>query len=432
MDIHVGLDDADSPHGGCTTYLGYLLASYLRRKNALFLDLPYLVRLNPNVPVKTRGNGAVSLHLRLDGGDLCDVAWELASVIEHEVETHGKTSPGLVVASGRAVGMLSRVYERALSEYVPLAYVRELLEELARRGEVCLTSLRGRGLTGSAAAIGAFKLREFTYEVLVYGPRELGARLVSSDEVFKEVDRRYRPYIFATYDYVEKRTLATPRSGAPVVLGLRGLSPRLLVETLSIIPGASRWILYKTNQATFAHLRTKKNISSLKPYDSALVEGRVKGSPRILKGGHIKVTLCDHTGCIDVMFYRETGYLRHVARLLRSGDLVEVGGGVVPRFGFTLNAESLRVISTSPEALELNPLCPVCGRRMKSAGRGKGFKCLGCGFKSLDLEKVRVEHARHLEPGLYLPSPRAYRHLTKPREVLGLSSEEEIPEEWIR
>jgi len=130
MDIHIGLDDADSPYGGCTTHLGYLLASYLRRRNAVFLDLPYLIRLNPNVPVKTRGNGAISLHVRLNAGNLCDVARELASVIEHEVETHGKTSPGLVVASSKAAGVLSKVYERALSEYVPLSYVRELLEEL--------------------------------------------------------------------------------------------------------------------------------------------------------------------------------------------------------------------------------------------------------------------------------------------------------------
>jgi len=408
------------------------LASHLRHKNAEFLDLPYLVRLNPNVPFKTRGNGAVSLHVRLDARDLCDVAWELVSVIEHEVETHGKTSPGLIVASSEAVGALSKVYERALSEYVPLSYVRELLEELARRGEVCVPSLRGRGLTGSAAAIGAFKLREFTYEVLVYSPGGLRAKLVISDEVFKEVDRKYRPYIFATYDYAEKRALATPRSITPVVFGLRGLNPRLLVDALSMFPGVNHWILYKTNQATFAHLRVRKNVSSLRPYDSAVVEGRVNGSPQVLKGGHIKVTLCDHTGCIDAMFYRETGYLRHVARLLRSGDLVEVGGGVVPRFGLTLNAESLRVISASPEILELNPLCPVCGKRMKSAGRGKGFKCPRCGLRSRDPAKVRVQHARHLEPGLYLPSARAYRHLTRPKEALGLSPEEKLPDTWVR
>jgi len=431
MSIHIGLDDADSPHGGCTTYLGYILSSYLRRRNAEFLDLPYLVRLNPNIPVKTRGNGAVSLHVRLDTSDLCDVAWELASVVEHEIETHGKTSPGLVVASSRAQSMLSKVYERAVKEFVPLSYVRELLEELEKKGEACIPGLRGRGLTGSAAAIGAFRLREFTYEVLVYGSRELGERLAESDEVFIAIDRMYRPLIFATYDYVEKRPLATPRSTTPVVLGLRGLDPSLLVTALRMIPGVDHWVLYKTNQATDAHLRTKKSISLLRPYDSVVVEGEVKGSPRVLKGGHVKVTLCDRTGCIDAMFYRETGYLRHVARLLRSGDLVEVGGGVVPRFGLTLNAESLRVISASSGILELNPTCPVCGKRMKSAGRGKGFKCSGCGFKAKDALKTRVEYGRHLEPGLYLPSTRAYRHLTKPKEILGLSPEDRLPEVWI-
>ena len=61
--LHVGFDDTDSPKGMCTTFLAYKIVSSLYR-TAEFLDFPRLIRFNPNIPWKTRGNGAVSLHMR--------------------------------------------------------------------------------------------------------------------------------------------------------------------------------------------------------------------------------------------------------------------------------------------------------------------------------------------------------------------------------
>ena len=57
--LYIGLDDTDSVRGGCTTWLATEIIIELSE-----FDLvchPRLVRLNPNVPWKTRGNGAVSL-----------------------------------------------------------------------------------------------------------------------------------------------------------------------------------------------------------------------------------------------------------------------------------------------------------------------------------------------------------------------------------
>ena len=57
--LHIGIDDTDSLDGGCTTWLITEIISELSD-----LDLiapPRLVRLNPNVPWKTRGNGALAL-----------------------------------------------------------------------------------------------------------------------------------------------------------------------------------------------------------------------------------------------------------------------------------------------------------------------------------------------------------------------------------
>ncbi len=60
--MHIGLDDTDSTKGGCTTYLAALLVEELGKFHVEFTDYPGLIRLNPNVPWKTRGNGALCLR----------------------------------------------------------------------------------------------------------------------------------------------------------------------------------------------------------------------------------------------------------------------------------------------------------------------------------------------------------------------------------
>ena len=60
--MHIGLDDTDSTKGGCTTYLAALLIEALEKFHVEFTDYPSLIRLNPNVPWKTRGNGALCLR----------------------------------------------------------------------------------------------------------------------------------------------------------------------------------------------------------------------------------------------------------------------------------------------------------------------------------------------------------------------------------
>ena len=62
--LHIGFDDTDSPSGMCTTFLAYKIVDFLKRQNVKFLDFPKLVRFNPNIPWKTRGNGAVSINIK--------------------------------------------------------------------------------------------------------------------------------------------------------------------------------------------------------------------------------------------------------------------------------------------------------------------------------------------------------------------------------
>src|SRR2546422_7360429 len=61
MPLYLGVDDTDSLRGMCTTFLATELVRALPGLD--LIGFPRLVRLNPNIPWKTRGNGAVCLRL---------------------------------------------------------------------------------------------------------------------------------------------------------------------------------------------------------------------------------------------------------------------------------------------------------------------------------------------------------------------------------
>src|SRR6185295_4144709 len=71
--LHVAFDDTDSRAGRCTTHLAFKVTEHLKRAGEKLVDYPLLIRLNPNIPWKTRGNGAVCLRLQVqDAGRVVD------------------------------------------------------------------------------------------------------------------------------------------------------------------------------------------------------------------------------------------------------------------------------------------------------------------------------------------------------------------------
>ncbi|MFN3621698.1 MAG: DNA-binding protein, partial [Nitrososphaerales archaeon] len=67
MLVHIGIDDTDSKIGGCTTYTATEAVKHiLINKVAIFKDYPKIIRLNPNIPWKTRGNAAIALTLETE------------------------------------------------------------------------------------------------------------------------------------------------------------------------------------------------------------------------------------------------------------------------------------------------------------------------------------------------------------------------------
>ena len=61
-----------------------------------------MIRLNPNVPLKTRGNGAVCLRIR--GRNYEKIKEEITYTIENYSELENGANPGLVFYEGNGIG----------------------------------------------------------------------------------------------------------------------------------------------------------------------------------------------------------------------------------------------------------------------------------------------------------------------------------------
>jgi len=78
----------------------------------------------------------------------------------------------------------------------------------------------------------------------------------------------------------------------------------------------------------------------------------------------------------------------------------------------SINLEKIQVL-TAPETLTSKPpVCERCGKRMTSAGTGKGFKCRKCGGRAKNPE--HVQNPRNIHPGWFEVPPSARRHLARP------------------
>ena len=365
----VGIDDTDSSRGYCTTYLGYRIACDLR-PDVVVLPYPRLVRLNPNIPFKTRGNAAVCLDVETSDPDsafdaVCAKVRELSDVV-------GGANSGVVFLDepSRAKG-LGVLYTDALSGLVSPHRVRRLIGQIGAR---TMELGNGMGLVGAASSLGFGEGLDHTYELIAYRKREFWgtSRIIDAASV-KEMDAKTFPRTFNNYDYQKRKVLIAPHGPDPVFAGVRGDSPLTALSAFGMLrydEPLSGHMVYVTNQHTDAHLQKKLR---WKVYSSGWIEGTVEGVSTGA-GGHVYVALkADGTSRIAAA-YEPTGDLRRVAKLLRPGDRIRAYGGV--RRGTSLHPSVLNM-----EKFELRSL----GTRRSSVRRGT-----------------------------YIASPRANRHLTKP------------------
>ncbi|MFX1483299.1 MAG: DUF1743 domain-containing protein [Promethearchaeota archaeon] len=423
--VQIGFDDIDSPFGGCTTHFASIIVEKLSQKwNVVWVDYPNLIRLNPGIPYRTRGNGAVALRFSIDT-DKVKLIIPLIERAIHEYieEDYPNTNPGVVLFDSQVPKDILDLSRLALWRVVPIQLARRVIE---KNKIAHYSSGNGRGLVGALSAVANTLSRDHTYEYIAYRKLEQSGneRGVDVGSVFA-MDRSMRDRVFSNIDQSTKRIMIEPHGPDPVLYGVRGETAEDVIEASTQIKSeqsVDRWTVFRTNQGTGEHLTHRVVVRNVRPYMAAVVQGKVDSRPRMIEGGHCIFSISDDTGKIDCAAYEPSGEFRDIVMKLIIGDQIKIHASVRPaakKHGLTLNIEGLEVVALTKATLVSNPVCPQCGKRMKSAGHGKGYKCGNCGYRNSVVEKTVSTIERNLRRGLYLPPIRAQRHLTKPAARLG-------------
>jgi tRNA(Ile2)-agmatinylcytidine synthase len=424
----LAFDDTDSPEGMCTTYLAALMVEELDDLD--LIGLPRLVRLDPNVPWKTRGNAAICLQFGKGSGRsrLC------GSIQGREVRCYGngrsvdpeellgrasrvlervaqfdcdKTNPGIIASKRRPAQGL---YWGAVREVVQLRHVENLLGDCGAEWKKYKS---GRGVIGAAAAM-SWRPRDRTWEIIAYrNPRRFGKPRQIDAKSVVVMDKATR-FTFNNYDYESGHIAITPGSPCPILFGIRGDSSAELLRAKDMIKGEKphRWLLFMTNQGTDDHI-SRRRIRSLRPMDSALIEAKVVSPPVTIPGKHVILRVTDGDE-IDAAFYEPSHRFRDVGRALLPGDAVTLYGSVRDD-RMTLNVEKIRVKKLVRDVRKVhNPVCKRCDKSMGSMGAGQGYRCKRCGAKAAESAAMSRTYPRSIKSGWFEPPVASRRHLHKP------------------
>jgi tRNA(Ile2)-agmatinylcytidine synthase len=397
----IGIDDTDSPQGMCTTYLGAVLARRLIREHMRVREAR-LVRLNPNVTWKTRGNAAVSLLV--DGNS--DQAFDIACATVEELADFSceNTNPGVVVADCQPDPAF---YTKAVTDFCQIDEAIELLEAAGAQYHGYKNK---RGLIGATAAVASV-LADSTSEILVYRqPEQWGTpREVDHQSLF-DAEKATFPHTWDTVDTANDVVVCVPHTPDPVLFGIRGESPSWVMIARQMIQSENPGIeqIWVTNQGTDAHILDGR-IGEILEGLSYRVQGVVADAPLTTTGGHVSFTIIggDHT--VRCMAYEPTKNFRQIVRQLVPGDDITAFGSFKKG---SINLEKIRIMKLATPIASRPPICTTCNKRMTSDGSGKGYKCKKCGARAKDSELQKI--SRTLKTGWYEVPPTARRHLAKP------------------
>jgi len=401
------------------------------------------VRLNPNIPWKTRGNGAISINIGKGDGEKIKIGeidnkeifsffkeksqdynnsdikkvenhiiFDIKKLIEQTIDEYAKledenTNSGFVLIDKQPS---FETYEKAVKEIVSLKETEKILD-------LSKADYKGyknkRGLIGATASVAWSPKDNRTYELIVYRDKEKWGttRAVNNDSTMKMDEICIST--FDNYDYKNNHNRLVPSSPCPVLYGIRGNDENELIHAKSLIESekVDSWLIFETNQGTDDHLQ-KKSTDEIQPYQSVITKGAVCKTPYTIEGGHVIFKIKDKKGEIDCAAYEPTKEFRRIIRQLIEGDVVEVYGGIREK-PLTINIEKIKISFLEKQNVKVeNPVCPECGKHMKSKGKDQGFKCKNCGIKS-DKPKIKEKH-REIKLGLYEVPVCARRHLSKP------------------
>jgi tRNA(Ile2)-agmatinylcytidine synthase len=393
--------------------------------------------LNPNIPWKTRGNGAVSFKIGIGGFGCKSKIGQIENkkiicfsksnnlknfnnhldrvrnIISDVFNDYARiedinTNPGFVILKKKPS---FDVYKKGVRDILTVNEIKNILSSFDGFYKGYKNS---RGLIGAVASTSWKPKNDKTFELISYRLEEKwGTKRFVDEESVKKIDRLY-PSTFDNYDYENKHNRIVPNSPCPILYGVRGDDSNDLIKSKSLIKSekVDSWIIFQTNQGTDDHLQNKK-INKIKPFESVKVTGSVIVKPFTIKGGHVIFTISNNDNeQIDCAAYEPTKKFRKMIRELLIGDLVEVCGGVRKK-PLTINIEKINIKKLIEDYIKLeNPICPKCKKHMKSKGKNEGYKCLKC--KTQNSQAVNKKRNRKIHLGFYEVPVCARRHLSKP------------------
>lgn len=416
--LHIGFDDTDSRKGMCTTFLAYKIVEYLKKEKVKFLDYPYLIRFNPNVPWKTRGNGAVALKIETRKPQL--IKKNIVKYVKKYSAVKDGANPGLVFYEHKDLPeSFSKFGKMALDRLVSRNEAKKFVQD----NELETYHLgNGQGLIGAIGAIG-YDFRDHTFELISYRDK---VNLRKKREIFKDSVEKMQqltfPRTFNSFDESKNRILIAPHGPDPVFFGVRGEDPDAVIKGASLVKSKEKfcgYMVFRSNQGTSDHLQNELDIQNLKPFSSGYLVGKITEKPHTVLGGHVFFSVYKNGITVKCAVYKPTK-LTTVAEKLMKGDLVKIGGGIrksSKKHKQVLNVEFLEILDLEKYVVLVNPLCMKCKKHMKSKGKNQGYQCSKCG--NTRLTKVEQEIPRQIKKQFYLPVSSAHRHLTRPLQRIG-------------
>ena len=420
--LNIGFDDTDSPKGMCTTFLAYKIVDVLKKHETEFLDFPKLIRFNPNIPWKTRGNGAVSMKIRTKNPS--KIKEKIKHLVKKYSDINNGANPGLVFYENEIPKHFTKFSKLALWQLIN----RNQAKKFARKNNIeFFYKGNGQGLVGAIGAIG-YDFKDHTLELLSYRKNsQFGKDRKLSAISVKTMQEKTQPNTFNSFDNKKNRVLITPHGPDPVFYGIRGENMDALLYATKILKTDEKLaghLIFKSNQGTGDHLENEFDVTNIKPYASGKITGIVYDTPKIVKGGHVFFSILSNGLKLQCAVYKPTG-ITLVASSLMKGDKICIGGGIRkasknnPRI---LNVEFIKVINLKKNIIKSNPVCKKCLKKMKSKGKNQAFQCIKCGKNSSN--KINLQIPRNIKKQLYVPNISAHRHLSRPLQRIGKINKE--------
>lgn len=394
--------------------------------------MPRLVRLNPNVPWKTRGNAAVVLPLGLPQGpatrvgelrgneirafpdgtlavptlELIDRVW---NVIRATAQPDAQPSVAWFAEPPPALS-----YWQAVRGRVEPDEARRALDSLGTP----YRTTTGRSLIGCLAA-AAWPGPASSYEFIAYRePTRWGTERQVGTAPLLGLDASGAT--FHTIDPDEDgRLVCVPHGPDPVLIGLRGRDPDTLLQAsvrtlpLALQEPVDGWLLWATNQASGNHVAPVATAADAPEWGTVDLPVTVAAMPENHHGGHVHVAVRDAAGqALTAIAFEPTKGLRDIVRALRPGDGLRMVGALADG---ALRLEKLRVNALAEHLVKQeNPKCPACARSMKSAGVGQGYRCRVCKTKAPPEAAGWAPAPRSIALGWHEVPIMARRHLHRP------------------